>query len=266
MANSFTRLAGHCLNTAESTLIQGNVNDNCLDPDTYRDLFSEGSVYSLSTCLSDAPVSIQFNDGTLFVDIKNLVKQIPIEFFRFCNHDQLLSLANTNKQLSDILREVIAIKSTIKTQGTQPLILTLRLERDVNVCVSLFDGLAFAFHTKLESYGSEPKVVMSPTLLHSSIRRIYSVLSPIYHSKNTFHHACRLFVNGTSQTHLYCDSETTVGQELYEKRCDSRSRRDYECQVTHQPALSVVPASVCPAATNPILYQKRSGKKKARMA
>ncbi|CAN7017725.1 unnamed protein product [Brassica oleracea var. botrytis] len=92
MANSFTRLAGHCLNTAESTLIQGNVNDNRLDLDTYRNLFSEGSVYSLSTCLSDAPVSIQFNDGTLFVEIKNSVKQIPIEFFGFGNHDQLLSL------------------------------------------------------------------------------------------------------------------------------------------------------------------------------
>ncbi|KAL0828129.1 hypothetical protein Bca101_051807 [Brassica carinata] len=43
---------------------------------------------------------------------------------------KLLSLANTNKQLPG------------------------------NVCVSPFDDLTFAFHNKLESYGSEPKVVL----------------------------------------------------------------------------------------------------------
>lgn len=35
---------------------------------------------------------------------------------------------------------------------------TSSLTTPVNVCVSLFDGLAFAFHSKLDSYGSEPKV------------------------------------------------------------------------------------------------------------
>ncbi|CAN7017764.1 unnamed protein product [Brassica oleracea var. botrytis] len=34
------------------------------------------------------------------------------------------------------------------------------LTTPVNVCVSLFDGLAFAFHSKLDSYGSEPKVLV----------------------------------------------------------------------------------------------------------
>lgn len=32
--------------------------------------------------------------------------------------------------------------------------------RDVNMCVSLYEGLAFAFHNKLESYGSEVEVVL----------------------------------------------------------------------------------------------------------
>ncbi|CAN7105290.1 hypothetical protein BRARA_E01755 [Brassica rapa] len=36
----------------------------------------------------------------------------------------------------------------------------LRVERDVNMCVSLYEGLAFAFHNKLESYGSEVEVVL----------------------------------------------------------------------------------------------------------
>ncbi|KAH0898353.1 hypothetical protein HID58_047921, partial [Brassica napus] len=65
----------------------------------------------------------------LLIDKQDSVKQTT-ELFRFCNHDQLLSLANTNKQLPG------------------------------NVCVSPFDDLTFAFHNKLESYGSEPKVVL----------------------------------------------------------------------------------------------------------
>lgn len=57
----------------QSTLIQGTVNAARLD--TYRELFVEGSVYSLSGFdvtrsdnkfrLSDAPVSIRFTDGTV---------------------------------------------------------------------------------------------------------------------------------------------------------------------------------------------------------
>lgn len=32
--------------------------------------------------------------------------------------------------------------------------------RGLSVCVSLFDGLAYAFHEKMTSYGAEPKVVL----------------------------------------------------------------------------------------------------------
>ena len=31
---------------------------------------------------------------------------------------------------------------------------------DVNVCVILFDSLAIAFHTKLDGYGREPRIVL----------------------------------------------------------------------------------------------------------
>ncbi|CAG7881315.1 unnamed protein product, partial [Brassica rapa] len=103
--------AGHCSNTSHSTLIQGNVNDNRI----------EGSVYSLSTCLSGAPV--------LFDSVK--VRCLWKSRIRLSNHDQLLSLANTNKQLPDILGEFIAIRETINdtinvgTQGTHRVMLTL---------------------------------------------------------------------------------------------------------------------------------------------
>ncbi|XP_013590473.1 PREDICTED: uncharacterized protein LOC106298886 [Brassica oleracea var. oleracea] len=78
--------------------------------------------------------------------------------------DRLLifSLANTNRKQPDILGELTAIRSTINdgTHGSQHVIFTLHIDRDVYECVSLFDGLAYVFHDKLKSYGSEPKVVL----------------------------------------------------------------------------------------------------------
>ncbi|RID68879.1 hypothetical protein BRARA_C01010 [Brassica rapa] len=47
------------------------------------------------------------------------------ELFRFCPYDQLLTMANTNRQLHG---EVSAIRSTINdcTQGTHCVMLTIR--------------------------------------------------------------------------------------------------------------------------------------------
>lgn len=38
--------------------------------------------------------------------------------------------------------------------------LTMRLESGENVFVSMFDSMALAFHTKFDSYGREPKVLI----------------------------------------------------------------------------------------------------------
>lgn len=78
--------------------------------------------------------------------------------------------------------------STIKdrSQEAQRVMLTIRLERDVTVCVSMFNSLA-CLHNKFESYGSEPNIV----------------------------HGGGLFLNLTSGIHIYCDSET-VGKEKFD--------------------------------------------------
>ncbi|KAF3586421.1 hypothetical protein F2Q69_00031484 [Brassica cretica] len=85
-----------------------------------------------------------------------------VEHFRFRTHEQILELANTSRQLPDVIGEVRAIRSTItdRLPGAQRVMLTLRMESDVNVCVSLFDSLAVAFHTKLDGYGREPRIVL----------------------------------------------------------------------------------------------------------
>ncbi|KAF3583643.1 hypothetical protein F2Q69_00031960 [Brassica cretica] len=111
MANSYTLLAdlraGRCSNTVESTLIHGTV--NATRSQTYRQDFNEGFIYSLSGFdvtrsnnnfrLSDALVSIRFGEGIRFTQVTDSDKVIPTEMFRFQSYDQLLALANTDRQL-----------------------------------------------------------------------------------------------------------------------------------------------------------------------
>ncbi|KAL0741908.1 hypothetical protein Bca4012_083421 [Brassica carinata] len=179
MANSYTVLAdlraGRCSNTAESTLVQGSV-PAALQL-TFRGRLSEGSIYTLRGFdvtrsnpkfrLSDEPVSIRFNEGTAFHKIATTARIIPTEHFRFQPYEHILELANTGKQLPgnhfrtgclcwfshitllvvlydyifDVMGELCAIRSTITDllPGAPRVMLTLRVERDVNVCVSMFD-------------------------------------------------------------------------------------------------------------------------------
>lgn len=104
----------------QSTLIQETMNATRIH--TYRPYINEGSIYSLSGFdvtrsnnnyrLSDAPVSVGFSDDTTFDRVTDSDKVIPTEMFRFRSYDQLLALANTNRQLPDTLGEVSAIRST----------------------------------------------------------------------------------------------------------------------------------------------------------
>ncbi|KAF8096421.1 hypothetical protein N665_0309s0047 [Sinapis alba] len=190
-----------------STLTQGSISAN--RQLRFRERLIEGSLYTLSGFdvtrnnpnfrLSDAPLSIRFNEGTEFVEKKTEpVRPIPTEVFRFMPYTQLISLANTGKQLPDIMGELNAIRSTITDciPGAQRVMLTLRLESGENVCVSMFDSKALAFHTKLDSYGKEPKIVI-----------VTSVNPKIVGG--------RLFLNSTSGTHLYFDTETDAGNAVF---------------------------------------------------
>ncbi|KAF2618645.1 hypothetical protein F2Q68_00041281 [Brassica cretica] len=83
--------------------------------------------------LSDVPLSIRFSERTSFEKLPTTVRTIPTEMFRFRPYDQLVELANTGKQLPGM---------------------------DANFCASLFDSLALAFHSKFDSYGREPRIVL----------------------------------------------------------------------------------------------------------
>ncbi|XP_013613788.1 PREDICTED: uncharacterized protein LOC106319950 [Brassica oleracea var. oleracea] len=75
---------------------------------------------------------------------------------------------------------------------------TLRLEGDVNVCVSMFDDRAVTFQTKFDEHISEPKVILFTSINPKVV-------------------GGKLFLNATSCTHFYFDCETSAGKEHYER-------------------------------------------------
>ncbi|CAN7046759.1 unnamed protein product [Brassica oleracea var. botrytis] len=89
---------------------------------------------------------------------------------------------NTGKQLPDIIGEVNAIRSTItdRIPGAQRVMLTLRLESGENVCVSMFDSMALAFHTKFDSYKKEPRIVVAtsinPKIVGAASKEVFDTL------------------------------------------------------------------------------------------
>ncbi|KAL0748075.1 hypothetical protein Bca101_030077 [Brassica carinata] len=62
----------------------------------------------------------------------------------------------------NIVGEVSSVRSTITDglRGPQRVMMTLHLEGDVNVCVSMFDDRAVTFQTKFDEHSSEPKVIL----------------------------------------------------------------------------------------------------------
>ncbi|CAN6860061.1 unnamed protein product [Brassica oleracea] len=100
----------------------------------------------------------------------------------------------------DVMGELRAIRSTItdRLPGAQRVMLTLRLEGDVNVCVSMFDSLALAFHSKFDGYGREPRIVLATSINPKIV-------------------SGKLYLNGTSATRVFFDCETTVGAEAFNR-------------------------------------------------
>uniref|UniRef100_M4F735 Replication factor A C-terminal domain-containing protein n=2 Tax=Brassica campestris TaxID=3711 RepID=M4F735_BRACM len=192
-----------------STMVQGSI--PALRQLQFKNRLVEGSIYTLTGFdvvrsnpkfrLSDSAFSIRFNEGTELEKLSTTVRTIPTEQFRFRTYDQLRELANTGKQLHDIMGELCQIRSTItgRIPGAQRVMLNLRLESGTVVCVSLFDSLSHAFHSKLDSYEREPKIVL-----------VTGVNPTIF--------AGKLYLNGTSATRVFFDSETAVGKDAVDRQ------------------------------------------------
>ncbi|WZZ01770.1 hypothetical protein YC2023_074098 [Brassica napus] len=207
MANSYTFLdnlrAGRCSNTAEVRLLRfweaKNINKGGALMSVEMLLIDEHSTVVQGSISATRQLTFRGRLTRICLHFERLattVRIIPTEHFRFRPYEQLIELANTGKQLPDVMGEIRAIRSTITDHipGAQRVMLTLRLESDVNVCVSLFDSLALAFHSKLDLYAREPRIVL------------VTGINP----KNV---SGKLYLNGTSATRVYFDSETVVGKD-----------------------------------------------------
>ncbi|KAJ4906217.1 Uncharacterized protein Rs2_09875 [Raphanus sativus] len=121
MASSYVLLgnlkAGRCSNMAEVRLLRfweaRNVHKNnelmSVDLLLLDELNANPREHQLQPKfrLSDSPVSIRLGDGTSFEANPDCEKDIPTEFFRFRNQEQLLALANTNRELPDVVGGLI---------------------------------------------------------------------------------------------------------------------------------------------------------------
>ncbi|CAN7027257.1 unnamed protein product [Brassica oleracea var. botrytis] len=110
------------------------------------------------------------------------------------------SRIDTFRRRLNIVGEVSSVRSTITDglRGPQRVMMTLHLEGDVNVCVSMFDDRAVTFQTKFDEHSSEPKVILFTNINPKVV-------------------GGKLFLNATSGTYFYFDCETSAGKEHYER-------------------------------------------------
>ncbi|KAG2267121.1 hypothetical protein Bca52824_074200 [Brassica carinata] len=189
-----------------STLMQATINANRLPK--FRERLAAGTMYSVSgfdvaRCaqnfeLADSSLMIRFSDSTEFDVLSDPVSPIPAEGFRFRNQTELVGLANTNTQLPDIIGEIVSVKSTVTDppEDKNRVMVTVKLENDVSVTLSLFDAQAVSFHQKLGGMRGDPKVIVATSINPKMVRG-------------------RLFLNTTSGTHGYYDKETHAGESLF---------------------------------------------------
>ncbi|XP_048618544.1 uncharacterized protein LOC106400286 [Brassica napus] len=201
-----------------STLMQATINANRLPK--FRERLAAGTMYSVSgfdvaRCaqnfkLADSSLMIRFSDSTEFDVLSDPVSPIPAVGFRFRNQTELVGLANTNTQLLasehlisilntvDIIGEIVSVKSTVTDppEDKNRVMVTVKLENDVSVTLSLFDAQAVSFHQKLGGMRGDPKVIVATSINPKMV-------------------GGRLFLNATSGTHVYYDKETHAGESLF---------------------------------------------------
>ncbi|XP_010497354.1 PREDICTED: uncharacterized protein LOC104774450, partial [Camelina sativa] len=91
--------------------------------------------------LTDSPFSISFTSTTIFDQLDESFGNFPKEFFRFRTHEELVSLANTNTDLPDVMGQVCSTKAYRNgmTQTLERMLVLLSLESGEKVRLSAFD-------------------------------------------------------------------------------------------------------------------------------
>ncbi|KAF3500800.1 hypothetical protein F2Q69_00041282 [Brassica cretica] len=131
-------------------------------PNTFRQLLREGAVYEVSEfeitrCnnhfkFCDSNLAIQFNDLTKFIEVPAVPNPIPTEKFRLHKFEELMTLANTNVQLPEIIGEVSNIRTIYndKSQTTQRVMVYIKIDNYTTVFLSVLTALLNSSTTDLK--------------------------------------------------------------------------------------------------------------------
>ncbi|KAJ4905969.1 hypothetical protein Rs2_09627 [Raphanus sativus] len=150
------------------TIMQASISSNRLP--RYQEQLIAGTMFSISGfdvawCaqnfrLTDSSLLIRFSETTSFKELSDPVSPLPTEGFRFRNQSELHGLANTNSHLPDIIGEILGVRSTVTDppEAKNRVMVTIRLDSDDTVTLSLIDSQAVALHMQLESMRVDPKV------------------------------------------------------------------------------------------------------------
>ncbi|KAG2305169.1 hypothetical protein Bca52824_033820 [Brassica carinata] len=121
------------------TIMQASISANCLPQ--FQDRLSVGTMFSISgfdvaRCaqnyrLAYSSILIRFNETTSFEELSDPVSPLPKEGFRFRNQSELFGLANTNRQLPDVIGETLGVKSTVTDppEERNRVMVTMKLDR-----------------------------------------------------------------------------------------------------------------------------------------
>ncbi|KAF3604108.1 hypothetical protein F2Q69_00039143 [Brassica cretica] len=94
-----------------------------------------------------------------------------------------------------IIGEIAAVKSTVTDppHDKNRLMVTIKMDNDVSVTMSMFDSQPVKLHNQLESMGGDPRVLVATSINPKIV-------------------GGHLFLNATSGTRIYFDKETIAGE------------------------------------------------------
>ncbi|XP_010451599.1 PREDICTED: uncharacterized protein LOC104733744 [Camelina sativa] len=148
----------------KSTVMQGSINVTYLSK--FENSLRDGAIYQISGFevtrsnyrfkLTDFHFSIRFTPTTVFDEVDESVSRIPNEHFRFRSYEQLVSLANTNTELPDIIGQVCSSKAYRNgmTQVLERMLVHISLESGEKVRLSAFDEHATSLEKLTQRFSS----------------------------------------------------------------------------------------------------------------
>ncbi|KAH0936152.1 hypothetical protein HID58_013269, partial [Brassica napus] len=96
---------------------------------------------------------------SILVKVHAVANPIPTEMFMFRELEQVMALTNTNVEL-----QICETMTTYDDQShtTQCVMVNIRVDKDMIVCLSVFDSLTELLHKRLETGVCQARVMMRP--------------------------------------------------------------------------------------------------------